>query len=51
MSISDVEYLRDTLALHLSEQEALEKFQQKFREAKSSSWTTSLNWWIHNRVH
>ncbi|XP_069119879.1 phosphatidylinositol 4,5-bisphosphate 3-kinase catalytic subunit beta isoform-like [Argopecten irradians] len=50
-SINDVEYLKETLALHLSEDEAKERFLQKFQEAINSSWTTKVNWWIHLKAH
>ncbi|XP_061163254.1 phosphatidylinositol 4,5-bisphosphate 3-kinase catalytic subunit delta isoform-like [Saccostrea echinata] len=50
-SVSDVDYLKDTLALDLSEDEARKKFIDKFKEAKNKSWSTSVNWAIHNMAH
>ncbi|XP_021346814.1 phosphatidylinositol 4,5-bisphosphate 3-kinase catalytic subunit delta isoform-like [Mizuhopecten yessoensis] len=50
-SVNDVEYLKDTLVLHLSEDEAKEHFHTKFQEALNNSWKTSLNWWIHLKAH
>ncbi|XP_033763399.1 phosphatidylinositol 4,5-bisphosphate 3-kinase catalytic subunit beta isoform-like [Pecten maximus] len=50
-TVNDVEYLKETLALHLSEDEARARFLQKFQEASSSSWTTKVNWWIHLKAH
>lgn len=44
----DLEYLRDTLALELSEEGAVEKFRSKFYESLRNSWKTSFNWMSHN---
>ncbi|XP_060527773.1 phosphatidylinositol 4,5-bisphosphate 3-kinase catalytic subunit delta isoform [Cylas formicarius] len=44
----DLHYLRETLVLNKTEEEALEHFRQKFNEALSNSWKTSLNWASHN---
>ncbi|XP_071945072.1 phosphatidylinositol 4,5-bisphosphate 3-kinase catalytic subunit beta isoform-like [Antedon mediterranea] len=40
-------YLRDTLLLDKSEEEALKHFQNKFDESLKNSWKTSVNWWAH----
>lgn len=45
---SDLDYLKDTLVLDLSDSEALENFRSKFKEAEKNSWKTSLNWFAHN---
>uniref|UniRef100_A0A1B6CVF3 phosphatidylinositol 3-kinase n=1 Tax=Clastoptera arizonana TaxID=38151 RepID=A0A1B6CVF3_9HEMI len=47
-SEKDLNYLRDTLVLDLSEQDALTHFRSKFDEALCNSWKTSLNWASHN---
>lgn len=47
-SEKDLNYLRDTLVLELSESEALSHFRAKFDEALCNSWKTSLNWASHN---
>ncbi|RWS06961.1 phosphatidylinositol 4:5-bisphosphate 3-kinase catalytic subunit beta isoform-like isoform X1 [Dinothrombium tinctorium] len=47
-SSKDLEYLRETLVLNLSEKEAMEHFRSKFREAYEKSWKTSFNWLAHN---
>uniref|UniRef100_T1ISF0 phosphatidylinositol 3-kinase n=1 Tax=Strigamia maritima TaxID=126957 RepID=T1ISF0_STRMM len=43
-SVKDLDYLRETLVLDLSEQEALKHFRSKFDEALRNSWKTSVNW-------
>lgn len=47
-SEKDLAYLRETLVLDLTDQEALSHFRSKFDEALSNSWKTSLNWASHN---
>lgn len=47
-STSDLDYLRDTLVLGISEDEAREHFRARFMEAMKNSWKTSLNWYFHN---
>uniref|UniRef100_T1H2Q8 PI3K/PI4K catalytic domain-containing protein n=1 Tax=Megaselia scalaris TaxID=36166 RepID=T1H2Q8_MEGSC len=47
-SEKDLNYLKETLVLKLSEVEALEHFRSKFSDALENSWTTSLNWATHN---
>ncbi|KAJ0180329.1 hypothetical protein K1T71_003733 [Dendrolimus kikuchii] len=47
-SEKDLQYLRETLVLDLSEEKAMEHFRQKFTDAVKNSWTTSFNWAIHN---
>lgn len=44
----DLDYLRETLVLDMSEQEALKHFRSKFDEALKNSWKTSMNWMAHN---
>lgn len=47
-SLEDISYLRKTLVLSLSEQEAIKDFQKKFDDALNNSWKTSMNWFAHN---
>ncbi|XP_057663838.1 phosphatidylinositol 4,5-bisphosphate 3-kinase catalytic subunit beta isoform [Diorhabda carinulata] len=47
-SEKDLNYLRDTLVLKMSDDEALKHFRSKFDEALSNSWKTSVNWATHN---
>ncbi|GIY91475.1 phosphatidylinositol 4,5-bisphosphate 3-kinase catalytic subunit beta isoform [Caerostris extrusa] len=47
-SEKDLDYLRETLVLDMSEQEALKHFRTKFDEALKNSWKTSINWLAHN---
>ncbi|XP_071445759.1 phosphatidylinositol 4,5-bisphosphate 3-kinase catalytic subunit delta isoform [Hetaerina americana] len=49
-SEKDLGYLRDTLVLDLSNDDALTHFRSKFDEALCNSWKTSLNWASHNLV-
>lgn len=44
----DLDYLKDTLALHLSDEKALAQFHSKFKKATADAWSTSINWWFHN---
>uniref|UniRef100_A0A8B9MFF8 Phosphatidylinositol 4,5-bisphosphate 3-kinase catalytic subunit beta isoform n=1 Tax=Accipiter nisus TaxID=211598 RepID=A0A8B9MFF8_9AVES len=46
-SVKDIQYLKDSLALGKSEDEALKQFKQKFDEALRESWTTKVNWMAH----
>ncbi|XP_063236433.1 phosphatidylinositol 4,5-bisphosphate 3-kinase catalytic subunit delta isoform isoform X2 [Bacillus rossius redtenbacheri] len=47
-SEKDLNYLRDTLVLDMTEEDARQHFKSKFDEALSNSWKTSLNWATHN---
>ncbi|CAH1990801.1 unnamed protein product [Acanthoscelides obtectus] len=47
-SEKDLNYLRETLVMNKTEDEALAHFRAKFDEALSNSWKTSLNWASHN---
>lgn len=47
-SEKDLDYLRETLVLGVSEADALQHFRAKFDEALRNSWTTSINWFAHN---
>ncbi|XP_038215234.1 phosphatidylinositol 4,5-bisphosphate 3-kinase catalytic subunit delta isoform [Zerene cesonia] len=47
-SEKDLQYLRETLVMDLSEEKAIEHFRMKFVEAQKNSWTTSFNWAFHN---
>ncbi|XP_045108091.1 phosphatidylinositol 4,5-bisphosphate 3-kinase catalytic subunit alpha isoform-like isoform X2 [Portunus trituberculatus] len=46
-SVADVAYLRKTLAVGVSEEEALRYFQNRFHEAYDGAWTTKLDWFFH----
>ncbi|XP_053165521.1 phosphatidylinositol 4,5-bisphosphate 3-kinase catalytic subunit beta isoform isoform X1 [Hemicordylus capensis] len=46
-SVKDIQYLKDSLALGKSDEEALKQFKQKFDEALRESWTTKVNWMAH----
>ena len=50
-NVNDVDYLKETLALDLTVDEARKKFVDKFKEAKNKSWSTSVNWALHNMAH
>jgi len=47
-SLNDINYIRKTLALGMSDEEALKHFRKNFQEAKNNFWKTSLNWAAHN---
>nr|ALY05366.1 phosphatidylinositol 3-kinase [Palaemon carinicauda] len=47
-SEKELNYLKETLKLDLTEDEALEHFRSKFDEALSNAWKTSINWAIHS---
>uniref|UniRef100_A0A8C8A2K9 Phosphatidylinositol 4,5-bisphosphate 3-kinase catalytic subunit delta isoform n=1 Tax=Oryzias sinensis TaxID=183150 RepID=A0A8C8A2K9_9TELE len=44
----DIQYLKDSLALGKSEDEALKNFKVKFNEALRESWKTKVNWMMHS---
>lgn len=46
-SVDDLNYLRETLVLDKSEEQAREHFRAKFTEALKNSWKTSFNWFAH----
>lgn len=46
-SSKDIQYLKDSLALGKSEDEALKNFKVKFNEALRESWKTKVNWMMH----
>jgi len=50
-NISDVEYLRKTLSVEKSDEEALQYFQNIFSEAHGGSWKTKLDWFFHAGRH
>jgi len=50
-NISDVEYLRKTLSVEKSDEEALQYFQNIFSEAHGGSWKTKVDWFFHNFRH
>ncbi|KAM4589944.1 phosphatidylinositol 4,5-bisphosphate 3-kinase catalytic subunit beta isoform 1-T3 [Fundulus diaphanus] len=47
-TVKDIQYLKDSLALGKTDEEALKQFRQKFDEALRESWTTKVNWMAHN---
>uniref|UniRef100_A0A4W3H592 phosphatidylinositol-4,5-bisphosphate 3-kinase n=1 Tax=Callorhinchus milii TaxID=7868 RepID=A0A4W3H592_CALMI len=47
-SSKDIQYLKDSLALGKTEEEALKHFKMKFDEALRESWKTKVNWMAHN---
>uniref|UniRef100_A0A182KF04 phosphatidylinositol 3-kinase n=1 Tax=Anopheles christyi TaxID=43041 RepID=A0A182KF04_9DIPT len=47
-SEKDLNYLRETLVLDKTDEEARIHFKLKFSEALANSWKTSLNWASHN---
>ncbi|KAJ7990571.1 hypothetical protein DPEC_G00301770 [Dallia pectoralis] len=49
-SVKDIQYLKDSLALGKTDEDALKQFRQKFDEALRESWTTKVNWMAHNVV-
>uniref|UniRef100_A0A8B9TWT2 phosphatidylinositol-4,5-bisphosphate 3-kinase n=1 Tax=Anas platyrhynchos TaxID=8839 RepID=A0A8B9TWT2_ANAPL len=44
----DIQYLKDSLALGKTDEEALKHFRLKFNEALRESWKTKVNWLAHN---
>jgi phosphatidylinositol-4,5-bisphosphate 3-kinase len=50
-NMSDVEYLRKTLSVEKSDEEALQYFQNIFSEAHGGSWKTKLDWFFHASKH
>uniref|UniRef100_A0A8C1QU31 phosphatidylinositol-4,5-bisphosphate 3-kinase n=1 Tax=Cyprinus carpio TaxID=7962 RepID=A0A8C1QU31_CYPCA len=50
-SVKDIQYLKDSLALGKTDEEALKQFRQKFDEALRESWTTKVNWMAHIVAH
>ncbi|KAK3609253.1 hypothetical protein CHS0354_006178 [Potamilus streckersoni] len=49
-SVSDLDYLKETLALNMSEEKAIQQFRAKFDEARNA-FSPYLNWALHNFVH
>lgn len=47
-SVSDLDYLRETLVLDLTDDQAKEHFQKKITYALDKSWQVAFNWGIHN---
>ena len=46
--VEDLQYLRDTLQIDTSEENARAHFHSKLTEAVKNSWKTSINWSAHN---
>ena len=51
LSASTIMYLRESLVLDKSDEEALKHFRKKFDEALKGSFKTSLNWMFHHMKH
>uniref|UniRef100_A0A7N6AED2 phosphatidylinositol-4,5-bisphosphate 3-kinase n=1 Tax=Anabas testudineus TaxID=64144 RepID=A0A7N6AED2_ANATE len=47
-SFKDIQYLKDSLCLGKSDDEALKNFKVKFNEALRESWKTKVNWMMHS---
>ena len=50
-SIDNISYLRQTLAVEKSEEEALKYFQTVLYEAYEGAWTTKVDWFFHSVRH
>lgn len=50
-SLDDVAYLRNTLAVDKSEEDALNFFAEKMTEAYYDAWTTKVDWFFHGVKH
>lgn len=50
-SQDEVAYLRKTLAVEATEEEALQYFQNQFSEAYDGAWTTKIDWFFHYVKH
>ena len=48
---TDLDYLRDSLAMSKSEEDAVVHFEKSYKEAVDNKWKTSTNWMIHNMKH
>lgn len=46
-SFDDIAYIRKTLALDKTEQEALEYFMKQMNDAHHGGWTTKVDWIFH----
>jgi phosphatidylinositol-4,5-bisphosphate 3-kinase len=46
-SIDDLVYMKDALALNVTEEQAKLYFRGKLQEARKKAWTTSMNWYVH----
>ena len=51
LSDETIGYLRESLVLDKSEEEAVKHFNSKLREALQESWKTSVNWMMHHIAH
>lgn len=47
-SIDDLEYMKKTLAINKSKEDAVAYFCKHLKEAYGASWTTKLDWLFHN---
>src|SRR5690606_17453975 len=50
-TIDDVQYLRQTLQVDKSREEALQYFETQLDEAHGGAWSTKLDWFFHSVKH
>ena len=50
-TLEDVQYLRRTLAVDKTREEALQYFETQLYEAHGGAWTTKLDWFFHSVKH
>lgn len=50
-SLDDIGYIRKTLAVEKTKEEAATYFSQQFRGAFGDSWTTKVDWFLHYLKH
>lgn len=50
-SFDDIAYIRKTLALDKTEQEALDYFMKQMNDAHHGGWTTKMDWIFHTIRH
>ena len=50
-SVDDIGYIRKTLAVELSDLEALNYFETQLSQAHGGGWTTKLDWFFHFVKH
>ena len=46
-STDDIEYLRTTLQVDKTELEAINYFNEEFKEAIGGNWSTKIDWFFH----
>ena len=50
-TLEDVQYLRQTLQVDKSREEALQYFESQLDEAHGGAWSTKLDWFFHSVKH